>query len=377
MQCKQIRHLIGSALGLLLLSSGAAAQSTRVDPSGEISTTLDNQILLELRPGDTADPNPVDLEARTLVFVPDGHGAYSRAVQPLAWEDHLGEAVADEAKVDLQSFMFDFAGRRWGAFYVSRHGLLTFGGPFAWSYFRDGRFFTMREIAAEFVRSPTISPLYAPAFGDWAYDDPESSRFVAHWPDRVVVTWVVRDTNSYVRGVHKGPNRFQAVLHADGSVQFNYAAVTSGDGIAGLFPNIVRKGDLIASVVDGRTPEMPAHVDLLDVALYESNAESVIAEFTVRGPIPDPEDGTVYTYRLYFDTDRPYWTAYDDEDEDFALAIDVHPGGKLTTWRGTACRRWQSTLGGFRGRLSGAVDCHPRMWRSTNSAGSTWVSRMS
>ena len=332
MRCRYRRCLTGCALGLLLVSSGASGQPR--DPAGEISTTLDNQILLELRPGDTADPNPVDLEGRTLVFTPDGHGSYSRSVQPLVWEDHLGEAVDDEAMVDLQSFMFDFAGQRWGAFYVSRHGLLTFGGAFAWSYDREGRFFTMHEIAAAFVRSPTISALYAPAFGDWFLDDPESSRFVARWPDRVVVTWIVRDTGSWVRGVLKGPNRFQAVLHADGRVQFNYADITSGDGIAGLFPNVIRKGDVIARVVDGSNPDLPGYLDLLDVAVYESNTELVIAEFTMRDPIPNPGDDTLYSYTLYFDIDEPYWTEY-GSDEDFALGLKVNPHGELTTWRGT------------------------------------------
>ena len=93
MKCRYTRYLTGCALGLLLVSAGAAAQSTRADPLGEISTTLDNQILLELRPGDTADPNPVDLEGRTLVFAPDGHGGYSRSVLPLAWEDHLAKPL--------------------------------------------------------------------------------------------------------------------------------------------------------------------------------------------------------------------------------------------------------------------------------------------
>ena len=159
-----IRYLTGCVLGLQLLGSGGvSAQPTRADPaippdvvarstasrpaqltdSGTrdradmISTTQDDQILLELRPGDTADPNPVDLEGRTLVFTPDGHGGYSRSVESLAWEDQLGEAVADAAMVELDSFTFDFADQRWGALYVS---------------------------------------------------------FVAHWPDRIVVTWLVRDT---------------------------------------------------------------------------------------------------------------------------------------------------------------------------------------
>ena len=307
--------------------------STRAARSGGISTTLDNQIILELAPGDTADPNPVDLEGRTLVFTPDGHGGYSRSVQPLAWEDHLGEAVADEAVVELENFMFDFAGQRWGAFHVSRHGLLTFGAPFAWSYYRDGRFFTMREIAAAFVHSPTISPLYAPAFGDWrqGVDDRDSSRFVARWSDRIVVTWIVRDTQSYVRAVPTGPNRFQAVLHADGSVQFNYADITSGDGIAGLFSNVVQKGDLIASVVDATDPGVPGHLDLLDAAIYTSNTDAVIVEFTLRDSIREPPAGERYSYRLHFDTDEPYWNhPLDWSDEDATWRIDVREGGEYT-----------------------------------------------
>jgi len=349
-------------IGLPMLSSGALAQSTRPHEhdhsdvviegsgspplqrktwadapraarSGGISTTPDNQILLELASGDTADPNPVDLEGRTLVFTPDGHGGYSRSVQPLAWEDHLGEAVADEAVVELESFMFDFAGQRWGAFHVSRHGLLTFGAPFAWSYYRDGRFFTMREIVAAFVHSPTISPLYAPAFGDWrqGVDDRNSSRLVAQWPDRIVVTWIVRDTQSYVRGVPTGPNRFQAVLHADGSVQFNYADITSGDGIAGLFTNVVQKGDLIASVVDATDPGVPGHLDLLDAAIYTSNTDAVIVEFTLRDRVPEPPAGERYSYRLHFDTDEPYWNhPLDWSDEDATWLIDVREGGEYT-----------------------------------------------
>ena len=319
--------------GSRLVRHSALAVSTSVPRSGGVSTTLDNQILLELRAGDTADPNPVDLEGQTLVFTPDGHGGYSRSVQPLAWEDHLGEAVADEAVVELESFMFDFAGQRWGAFHVSRHGLLTFGAPFAWSYYRDGRFFTMREIAAAFVHSPTISPLYAPAFGDWrqGVDDRDSGRFVARWSDRIVVTWIVRDTQSYVRAVPTGPNRFQAVLHADGSVQFNYADITSGDGIAGLFSNVVQKGDLIASVVDATDPGLPGHLDLLDAAIYTSNTDAVIVEFTLRDSIREPPAGEHYSYRLHFDTDEPYWNhPLDWSDEDATWQIDVREGGEYT-----------------------------------------------
>ena len=44
----------------------------------------------------------------------------------------------DGAVITLESFAFDFAGRRWNSFYVSRHGALTFGGPLTYAY-RDAR----------------------------------------------------------------------------------------------------------------------------------------------------------------------------------------------------------------------------------------------
>ena len=91
----------------------------------------------------------------------------------------------------------------------------------------------------------------------------------------------------------------------------------------------------MARVVDATDPEVPGYRDLLDVATFESNTESVIVEWTTRAPIPVPGDGTVYSYRLYFDTDEPYWTQFTVEDEDFGLAINVNAGGELTTWRGT------------------------------------------
>ena len=308
-----------------------SADSIRAVPPGGVSTTSHSQILVELVPGDTDPPNPFDLHGVTLLFTPDGRDGYSRQVQSLEWEDHHGEPVADRAPVDLDGFTFDFAGQRWPSFYVSRHGLLTFGGPFTYSYAADGRFDTMRQIAAEFVDRPTISPLYAPVFGGWGDydDDPRSTRHVAQWPDRVVVTWTARDGRSYERGTPRRPNRFQAVLYADGSVKFNYADVTSGDGIAGLFSNVIQKGDLIASVVDGADAGLPGYLDLLDAAIYASSTNAVILEFTLRDSVPDPPDGEVYSYRLYFDTDEPYWShPIDWSDEDLMWAVSVEPGGE-------------------------------------------------
>ena len=111
---------------LLLGTVAARAQDLGV------SVTAGHQILVVLRPSDTEPASRFDLDGRTVVFTPDGHGRYSRQVTSLAWESDIGATVRDGHKVQLQSFMFDFAGQQWGSFFVSRRGLITFGGPFTY-----------------------------------------------------------------------------------------------------------------------------------------------------------------------------------------------------------------------------------------------------
>ena len=103
----------GCMLGLPL-GSGASAQVTR---PGGVSTTPDNQILVELAREDTTAANPFDLSGMTLVFIPDGRGGYSRSVQPLAWEEDLGKEISEGEEITL-GFPFDFGGRTWNSFHV-------------------------------------------------------------------------------------------------------------------------------------------------------------------------------------------------------------------------------------------------------------------
>lgn len=324
--------------------AGDVARTRAIDG---ISITADNQILVELMPEDTTPANLFDLNGRTLVFTPDGQGGYSRQVQALAWEEEIGEAVADESVIALESFAFDFAGQSWDSFHVSRHGLLTFGGPLTYAYWdSDNRSATMREIAAGFVDTPTISPLYKPMLGG-REDYYGATQHVARWPDRVVVTWITTEPDFYVHGVPpEKPARFQAVLRADGTIRFNYRDVALGDGIVGVFPDEeITKGDLIASITDARDSELPGHLDLLEAALYATNTDAVILEFTLREPIPDPSVGEHYSYRLHFDTDEPYWNhPLDWSDEDATWQIDVREGGEYTA-RGRGVREFLAGKG--------------------------------
>ena len=352
-----MRWLTPCLLGLPLLDSGASAQpphpyeddrpdivieatgsrplgratgvdSARADRSGGISTTPDHQILVELVPEDTTAGNLFDLNGRTLTFTPDGHGGYSRSVRSVTWEEDIGRAVADGEEIRLPSFMVDFAGRRWGSFFVSRHGLITFGEPFTYSHRDSSQYWwaSMATIARAVVTAPTISPLYKPKLGGWS-DRYGATQHVAHRPDRVVVTWITSDPSAYVHGAPpERPVRFQLVLGADGSVRFNYADVALGDGMVGLFPNHeITRGDLITGIADPTNPELPGHLDLVDLAIYESTATGVIFEITTRG---DHRAGQFY--RFHFDVDEPYWST--DEDRDFSWGIDVDAGGDPGIW---------------------------------------------
>ena len=321
--------VVGAASSRPVLQSALAlADSVLSGAAGRISTTADNQFLLELTPEDTTPANPFDLGGRTLVFTPDGHGGYSRAVQSVTWEDNLGLPVADREEVQLRSFQFDFAGQRWGSFFISRQGLITFGEPLSYSYLdSDNQWDTMSGIAAKFVTTPTISPLHKPLLDKWG---DSGQMTVAQSPDRIVVTWVTRESEYHVFGDE--PVRFQLVLGADGSIRFSYAHVPFHDGVVGLFPNPDPvRGDLLASVVDGTDSDLPGHLDLLDAAIYATNTDAVILEFTLRDSVPDPPDGEIYSYLLHFDTDQPYWShPVDWSDEDLFWIVDVESGGEST-----------------------------------------------
>ena len=350
---------IACTFGLALVSSGASAQtspahehldvvvdvasswsvrrSARADSplsgaTGQIATTADNQILVELAPDDTTPANLFDLNGRTLVFTPDGRGGYARDVRTLMWEADIGEPVADRAEVELDSFMFDFAGKRWGSFHVSKHGALTFGEPLTYEYWGPNWGATTREHANRFVSAPTISPLYKPILGGQDGETSEAEQqHVSASPERIVVTWTAREPFFYVHALgypKQKPARFQAILRADGSIAFNYADVALGDGIVGLFTANLTRGAVIASMPDARNPELPGHLDLLDTTIYATNTDAVILEFTTREPIPEPPDGTVYSYRLYFDTDEPYWSG--DGDMDSLWMIEKGGGGRYS-----------------------------------------------
>ena len=188
---------------------------------------------MELEPDDIVPANPFDLASRSLVFTPDGSGGYSRSVGPLDWDpEDRGKAPKRPAQIEL-TFQFDFSGRKYASFFLSKTGLITFGKEFP-SDRTPARFGTMRMIADAMVVTPTISALYKPYLS--------GNTYVSNLSDRVVITFSAWDNSLAVYGQRpKETFDYQIVLHADGRIAFHYGPDPSDpdeafrDGIVGLF----------------------------------------------------------------------------------------------------------------------------------------------
>ena len=295
-----------------------------ITPVGRgISVTSENQILLELMSEDVVSANPLDLAGRTLMFTPAG-GGYSREVRALDWDEDLGDPVDDNAEI---VFQFDFAGREWESFFVSRYGLVTFGEPYPFSQLGPDRWGTMAEIAEHLGAPPVIAALYKPRLGGWGTYDAEqfgNTQHVSRRPDRVVVTWITTDAAFHVHGVPpQEKTRFQMTLHADGGIAFHYAPEPDDsdeairDGIVGLFPGAVKTG-LLGSIPDSVDGSVPAHLDLVETALYATaEPDRVLVEFTTRGPIrPIPNQEIFYIVAI--------------DDWDFFAGVALQPDGSRT-----------------------------------------------
>ena len=329
----------GALPGLVIDLAWRVADPKTPSSDGGLWSTEDGRIVMELEPRDWTAENRFDLDGQTLVFTPDTEGGYLREVRELAWEDDLGNPVSSHARIELP-FGFDFAGERWDAVRVYRQGLLAFGDKYTDPYWNRGdRFNTMEAYASSFRSANVVAPLYKPILSGFGTDSPLQ---VAVGVDRVVVTWSVTEDWFHVYGVApETPARFQAVLHADGRIAFNYRDVPFGDGIVGLFPDdSLARGDLLLSVLDPTDASLPGHLDLTEVTIHENDNRGVILEFTTRDPIPEPSDGEAYHYSLYFDFDEPYWEPGGFwQDIDFQWTIDLRGTGGHSARNGTILPR--------------------------------------
>lgn len=228
-------------LGVLFLGPGNshAQSSTEQGKSiGKVSVR-GKLIVLEMAPAALGRANLFNLAGRTLRFIPEGSRYKVENVQ-LRWDADFGPELAG-AEATLRSFAFPFGGRSWRSFRVGTTGSLRFGrSERNVEYDSYGnpegglaldRFDELAKVAGKLSdKAPAIAVFLKPRL--------IGPHYVKELLGRVVVTWDL--TEPYGRYVDFSwfptINRFQAVLHSDGTIEMSYKQIAARDAIVGLYP---------------------------------------------------------------------------------------------------------------------------------------------
>jgi len=264
-------------------------------------TTRDNLIVFEVAEDALGRANLFDLEKRTLRFSPVA-GGYRAETVALQWESDPG-AEAIGSQVTLHNFTFPFSGKTWDAFSVGATGSIAFAAPGTGREGRGagagggtpgaggrggvtiGRFDQLQEAARALVNAqqPAICVFMKPRLS--------GRRHVKELADRVVVTWNLTEPVGGIQDFTWKPtvNRFQAVLHKDGTIEMSYDELAAKDAIVGIYPMVnAGREKPIAALKDASEPAIPAHLDLTTLRLAAVDALFLKVTFELRGPaLPD------------------------------------------------------------------------------------------
>jgi hypothetical protein len=303
--------------GLLLFVSLAAAQEDRVEQGRSIGkvSVKDNLIVMELDEGALGKSNLFDLVDHTIRFTPDG-SRYRIETGSLQWDSDFGPELSG-AEATLHQFTFPFSGKQWNSFRVGRTGSIRFGAPDNDNpdpYSRNdggvtiGRFDPLAEAAGAIIESaPAICVFFKPRTS--------GPHYVKELADRVVITWDLTEPWGNIQDFtwSKTVNRFQAVLHRDGSIEMSYKELAAKDAIVGVYPLIAGAEKSLTTIKAEPHPSVAANLDVRNIKL--SVVDDTILKITLetRGPIAAEGDKALdgITYRIFFDTHKPQSTSSD------------------------------------------------------------------
>ena len=230
--------LVSSGLLLIVSFSHAQQDYERGHSIGKVSTQ-GNLIVMELDDSALGKANLFDLTGHTLRFTPDGSG-YRVASGSLNWDSDYGPEMAS-AEANFKRFAFPFSGESWNSLLVGTTGSIRFGAaekdvgldPYG---NRDGgivldRFDELAEVAGKLIdKAPAICVFLKPRMS--------GPRYLKELSDRVAITWDLTEPFGGLLDFSwfKTINRFQAVLHRDGSIEMSYKELTAKDAIVGIYP---------------------------------------------------------------------------------------------------------------------------------------------
>ena len=252
--------MVGRGAALLLVAAGALSAQPRQEPGKPIGTvtTQGNLIVMTLDENALGKSNLFDLARKTLAFTPES-GGFRVATGALEWDSDFGpELTASDVK--LHNFAFPFSGKSWDSLSVGVTGSVRFGdpqpgqGPGGGGGFggRGGgvsiaRFDQLREAARNLVNTvPAICVFFKPRMS--------GKRYVKELADRVVITWDITEPYGNIQDFTWVPtiNRFQAVLHRNGTIRMSYDQLAARDAIVGVYPLLTGAPRELASVENVR-----------------------------------------------------------------------------------------------------------------------------
>jgi hypothetical protein len=296
---------------LIALTAYGQAWEVQGKPIGKVSV-VGSLILMELDEGALGQQKLFDLGQHTLRFTP-GTAGYRVENLPLRWDADFGQQLSSH-EVTLHNFAFPFSGKTWDSFSVGITGSIRFGPqdgsgadgePWEPRPRHDqggvsiGRFDPLTDGAARLVNAdPAICVFFKPRMS--------GQSFAKELADRVVVTWDVTEPWGNVQDFTwtKTTNRFQAVLHQDGSIELSYEQVAAKDAIIGVYPLISKGAERpLATLTGKRNPSIAANIDIQNLRLSVVGGMFLKVTFETAGPVLPEKDPAIsgVAYHVYFD----------------------------------------------------------------------------
>ncbi len=346
------RRLLAYALSLMLaiifFPAPAVHAQFRQEPGKAIGkvSVMGNAIVLELDEDALGKANMFDLDHHTLRFTPVG-GGYKVENVPVQWDSDFGSAISG-ADVSLKNFKFPFSGKQWDTFSVGDNGSIRFGsvgtdagaglgagdrvrGAFGGRVggVQIGRFDQLAEAAGAIINTvPAICVFMKPRMLPTTAPDGTRGpgRYAKELADRVVVTWDVTEPWGNIQDFTWKPtvNRFQAVLHKDGSIEMSYNDLTAKDAIVGVYPMVSEtNAKTLGSITSKGTAAAPEHLDIRNVSLTSVDAVFLRVNLQTRGPVLAEGDKNLngIVYRIFFNTQKPITNAVDEEHADAVWTV--------------------------------------------------------
>ncbi|MFN7935924.1 MAG: hypothetical protein U0R19_21520 [Bryobacteraceae bacterium] len=196
-----------------------------------------------------------NLEHKRIRYTPSTRG-YLRsisAVRPLKPGTPLGPPTDPKSHSwrTILPFAFPFGGKTYREVYINLNGSLTFDAPESTTYpqrdtWPDGTMHSLAsalDVAAIKGDRRMISPF-------WGLNAANSTRISTNaTPSTFTVTWQAVRYQSPIEAYDPlGESHYQAILHPNGVIEFQYGKVAEKDGVTGLFHGRPAPGQLLDSV---------------------------------------------------------------------------------------------------------------------------------